>query len=53
MIVRSSINRLMISRCTSKPLLANKSDVVKGLVKTPKRLLRTDKRRAKAKLPPH
>ena len=53
MMVSNSINKLRISRLTSKPLLANNIEVVKGLAKTPKRLLRTERRRAKAKLPLH
>ena len=53
MIVNSSMRRDTMSSLKLAPLLLKRSDVVTGLMNTPRRLLITESSSAKAKLHPH
>ena len=53
MIVNSSMRRDTMSSLKLAPLLLKRSDVVTGLMNTPRRLLITESSSANAKLPPH
>ncbi len=53
MIVSSSINNDTMSSLKLVPLLRKSSDVVTGLINTPRRLLITERSNARAKFPPH
>lgn len=53
MIVNSSMRRDMMSSLKLVPLLLKRSDVVTGLINTPRRLLITESSNANAKFPPH
>lgn len=53
MIVSSSMRSDKMSSLKLVPLLRKSNDVVTGLINTPRRLLITESKSARAKLPPH